>query len=55
MGRKSQAIAHHLSAGDGQGAALHQIALTLVAFVLLLPNSLTLGLLGGDSSSFLAH
>ncbi len=55
MGRKSQAIPHHPSACDGDGAFLHRIALMLVAFVLLLPNSHVLGLLGGDVLSFLAR
>ena len=48
MGHKSQAIVHLLSAYYGQGASVRHIALTLVAFVLLLPVVSTLGLSTGD-------
>ena len=47
MGQKSQAIPHHSSVCDGKGATLRQIALKLVAFVLLLPLLSALGLHGG--------
>ena len=48
MGRKSIAILRRLSARHGQGASQRRIALMLVAFVLLLPALVALGLSRGD-------
>ena len=47
MSGKSQAILHHPDACDGRGAPVRQIALMLLAFVLLLPILSALGLSKG--------
>ena len=48
MGHELQAIAHYVSARNGNGASSRRIALMPVAFVRLLPVVSTLGLSQGD-------